>query len=124
MAQVNGDAHTNPHEPTIPFHPGPGTVHEIAVMLGFVVAFVLSMTSYLLMWRSQSPLPICLSSALRSSARLILGVVASRRAEKTEIARRAAVTQQRRSAIAEESSQPVINSETLRRWSWGGVQAF
>ena len=54
MAEANGDPHTNPHGPHISYHAGPGTTHEVGVMLGFMAVFVLSMTVYLLIWRSQS----------------------------------------------------------------------
>lgn len=101
MAEANGDPHTNPHGPHISYDAGPGTAHEVGVMLGFMAVFVLSMTVYLLIWR-----------------------IAFRRSERKELARRAALIQQRKSAVAEESPKLIINSETLRRWSWGGVQAF
>lgn len=101
MAEANGDPHTNPHGPHIPYHAGPDTAHEVGVMLGFMAVFMLSMTVYLLIWR-----------------------IAFRRAERKELAEHAAITQQRKSAVAEQSPKIVINSETLRRWSWGGVQAF
>ena len=40
MAGVNGDSRMNPYGFSIPLHPGPGTAHEIGVMLSFVAAFV------------------------------------------------------------------------------------
>ena len=41
----------NDNEPRGPYHPGPGTVHEIGVMIGFMAAFVLITLAYLLLWR-------------------------------------------------------------------------
>ena len=38
-------------EPSGPFHAGPGTAHEIGVMVGFMAAFVLITTIYLILWR-------------------------------------------------------------------------
>ena len=40
----------NPNEPTGPFHAGPGTGHEIGVMIGFMAIFVLITVAYLLAW--------------------------------------------------------------------------
>lgn len=40
----------------IPFHAGPGTRHEVGVMVGFMVLFVLSMGVYLVFWRCE-PFP-------------------------------------------------------------------
>ena len=37
--------------PTGPYHAGPGTAHEIGVMIGFMAAFVLITVVYLVMWR-------------------------------------------------------------------------
>ena len=37
--------------PTGPYHAGPGTAHEIGVMIGFMAAFVLITIVYLVMWK-------------------------------------------------------------------------
>ena len=37
--------------PTPPYHPGPGTGHEIGVMVGFMAAFVIITAAYLVIWR-------------------------------------------------------------------------
>lgn len=37
--------------PKIPFHAGPGTVHEIGVMIAFIAAFVLTTLGYLWVWK-------------------------------------------------------------------------
>ena len=37
--------------PTGPYHAGPGTAHEIGVMIGFMAAFVLVAAAYLVIWR-------------------------------------------------------------------------
>lgn len=37
--------------PTGPYHAGPGTAHEIGVMIGFMAAFVLITAVYLVMWK-------------------------------------------------------------------------
>lgn len=37
--------------PTGPYHAGPGTAHEIGVMIGFMAAFVLVTVAYLVMWK-------------------------------------------------------------------------
>ena len=37
----------------IPFHAGPGTRHEVGVMVGFMVLFALSMGVYLVLWRCE-----------------------------------------------------------------------
>lgn len=34
-----------------PYHAGPGTAHEIGIMVAFIAAFVLSMGAYYLVWR-------------------------------------------------------------------------
>jgi len=47
-------AYTGANVPHIPFHRGPGTAQEVGVMLGFIAAFVLSMSVYLLFWKSTS----------------------------------------------------------------------
>lgn len=41
------------NEPSSPYHAGPGTAHEIGVMMGFIVAFVLSMGLYLIFWKGK-----------------------------------------------------------------------
>lgn len=41
----------NPNVPDGPFHPGPGTGHEIGVMFAFIVIFILLTLGYLLYWR-------------------------------------------------------------------------
>ena len=40
--------------PVVPFHAGPGTAHEIGVMVGFMAAFVLVATVYLVVWRMKN----------------------------------------------------------------------
>ena len=40
---------TNAPQP--PYHPGPGTGHEIGVMVGFMAAFVIITAVYLVIWR-------------------------------------------------------------------------
>ncbi len=42
---------TQNQAPTGPYHAGPGTAHEIGVMIGFMAAFVLITLVYLVMWR-------------------------------------------------------------------------
>lgn len=39
------------NSPTAPYHAGPGTAHEIGIMVAFIAAFVLSMGAYYLVWR-------------------------------------------------------------------------
>ena len=39
------------NEPSGPFHAGPGTAHEIGVMVGFMAAFVIITGAYLIIWR-------------------------------------------------------------------------
>ena len=34
-----------------PYHAGPGTRHEIGVMVGFIVIFILSIVLYLIVWK-------------------------------------------------------------------------
>ena len=41
----------NPNEPTGPYNPGPGTPHEVGVMIGFMAIFVLVTTVYLVLWK-------------------------------------------------------------------------
>ncbi|MDI1489462.1 MAG: hypothetical protein OHK93_008741 [Ramalina farinacea] len=41
----------NPNEPKGAYHPGPGTAHEVGVMIGFMAAFVLITVAYLMLWR-------------------------------------------------------------------------
>ncbi|KAG7002435.1 uracil phosphoribosyltransferase [Physcia stellaris] len=50
-----------------PYHAGPGTAHEIGIMIAFIAAFILSMGAYYLVWR-----------------------VGNKRSEKREVARREA----------------------------------
>lgn len=42
---------TKDQSPTGPYHAGPGTGHEIGIMIGFMAAFVLITLGYLVMWR-------------------------------------------------------------------------
>ena len=39
------------NEPSGPYHPGPGTAHEVGVMVGFMAAFVIIAASYLIIWK-------------------------------------------------------------------------
>lgn len=39
------------NEPSGPFHAGPGTVHEVAVMAGFIAGFIIITVVYLIIWR-------------------------------------------------------------------------
>ena len=39
------------NEPSGPYHAGPGTAHEVGVMVGFMAAFVLIASSYLILWK-------------------------------------------------------------------------
>ncbi|KAL2052483.1 hypothetical protein ABVK25_007355 [Lepraria finkii] len=42
---------SNNQEPSGPFHAGPGTAHEIGVMVAFMAAFVIITLVYLVMWK-------------------------------------------------------------------------
>ena len=37
--------------PTGPYHPGPGTAHEVGVMIGFMAAFVIVTVAYSVIWK-------------------------------------------------------------------------
>ena len=37
--------------PTGPYHAGPGTPHEIGIMIGFMATFVLTMVIYWIAWQ-------------------------------------------------------------------------
>lgn len=55
--------------------------------------------------------------------------VGNKRSERKELARRAALIQQGESALGERGVElevlgETFNNDTLRRWTWGGVQAF
>ena len=39
------------NEPSGPFHAGPGTAHELGVMVGFMAAFVIITATYLVIWK-------------------------------------------------------------------------
>ncbi|KAL9128426.1 MAG: hypothetical protein Q9217_002888 [Psora testacea] len=39
------------NEPTGPYHAGPGTAHEIGVMIGFIAIFFLITAVYLVLWK-------------------------------------------------------------------------
>ena len=39
------------NEPSGPFHAGPGTAHEIGVMIGFMAAFLIITAVYLIIWK-------------------------------------------------------------------------
>ncbi|KAL9099570.1 MAG: hypothetical protein Q9163_004950 [Psora crenata] len=41
----------NPNEPTGSYHAGPGTAHEIGVMMGFIAVFLLVTAVYLVLWK-------------------------------------------------------------------------
>ena len=41
----------NPLEPSGPYHVGPGTAHEIGIMIGFMAIFVISTAIYLVFWK-------------------------------------------------------------------------
>lgn len=120
--------------PHIPFHPGPSTAQEVGVMLAFMAAFVLSMGVYLLFWKCtsypHSPLiRPAFSAACLSRLIKVDWVVGNKRCERKELARRAALIQQGESVLGERGVElevlgEVFDNDTLRRWSWGGVQAF
>ena len=42
----------NPKAPTGPYNPGPGTGHEIGVMVAFILAFVVVTALYMVMWKA------------------------------------------------------------------------
>lgn len=103
-------------------------------MLGFIAAFVLSMSVYLLFWKRTSIPPFSgftLAFSIACLGRLIefYGVVGNKRSERKELARRAALIQQGESVLGERGVELEIlgerfDNDTLRRWTWGGVQAF
>ena len=39
------------NEPSGPYNAGPGTAHEIGVMVGFIGAFIIITALYLIIWR-------------------------------------------------------------------------
>lgn len=130
-------AYTGVNVPHILFDPGPGTAQEIGVMLGFIAAFVLSMSVYLLFWKSMSiryspHFLDQLSGRSRSRVRGLIefyGIVGNKRSERKELARRAALIQQGESVLGKSGIElevlgETFNNDTLRRWTWGGVQAF
>ena len=42
----------NPKAPTGPYNPGPGTGHEIGVVVAFILAFVVVTALYMVMWKA------------------------------------------------------------------------
>lgn len=75
--------------------------------------------------------PICTLPVSKRLAGLIqiVGVVGNRRSERKKLARRAALIQQGESVLGERGVELEVlgerfGNETLRRWTWGGVQAF
>lgn len=130
-------AYTGVNVPHILFDPGPGTAQEVGVMLGFIAAFVLSMSVYLLFWkRTSSSFLRGFTSDLWAFSIACLGgltevgcIVGNKRSERKELARRTALIQQGESALGESGVELEVlgerfDNDTLRRWTWGGVQAF
>lgn len=59
----------------------------------------------------------------------VVWVVGNRGSERKELARRAALIQQGESVLGERGVEFEVlggrfENDTLRRWTWGGVQAF
>ena len=80
---------------------------------------------YLALFIYTSPLPIPSPSSGLGFGRLIRMLVGNKRSERKELARRAAFIQRGESAFGEKGIQmETFSGETLRRWTWGGVQAF
>ena len=75
----------NPKAPDGPFHPGPGTGHEVGVMFAFIIVFILLTLVYLLFWRISNKKEETLERQRRQALREKLGTTGAEEKSSGEI---------------------------------------